>query len=595
MRGLYLKHEYAFAALFFLLTQALVFPQLIDRYPDTDNYTHAIRLLDLIQSGVWAETPYTHSNYPFGEVLHFTRITDVFWGLCAAPLTAFMPLKSAVFWGGCVFQGVVGMLSAAAVVWALKPVVPPFFRLFGAAVFLLMPASTETFILSKPDHHALTALFALLTIGGMIRVLAGKSKAARSAGLFAALGLWTSVEGAAVAYAVLFPVVLLWVFNRESLRPAAEFATSLFVFSLAFLALNPPYEGFFSPDNGRLSFLFAVGIGLSALSFAACVRIKSADWAVRLAVVSGAAAVSAAVVLMLFGTETVFAPWFPPLIKIVWADSINELKSAFSSRTVFLLVEAASAAGLACGAASFKKADAFERKVLLLTVLPMLVFAGLSFTALRYARLSSVFAVFPMVIAGGLYARRSGAAERLKSFGAIAVLYGVCAVFLSVNYQSVFRVLNVGLTASPAMLKPFLSPGKGAVLVEANYGPEVFWMTQTPVVGTPYHRNVEGIADGFYMLHDQNAENVVYLLKKHQIQTIALYAAKFGRPNVLSFDWRGRRRFGLYSDAKNEFSARLVRGTDLPCGIKPVEPPPLPWLVYQVDFSDCGLAAGSSS
>ena len=45
---------------------------------------------------------------------------------------------------------------------------------------------------------------------------------------------------------------------------------------------------------------------------------------------------------------------------------------------------------------------------------------------------------------------------------------------------------------------------------------------------------------------------------------------------------------------KNEFAARLVRGTDLPCGITPVHPIPLPWLVYHVDFSGCGLAGSSS-
>lgn len=592
MLNFYKKHEYLLAALFFLMTQAAVMPVLIGRYPDTDNYTHAIRLLDLIQSKTWAEAPYMHSNYPFGEVLHFTRITDVVWGLCAAPLMLFMPLKSAVFWGGCVFQGIVGMLTAAAAVWALKPVASPFFRLFGMVFFLLMPASTETFILSKPDHHALTALFAVLTVGGVIRALSGDAKAARRAGVFAALGVWTSVEGVAVAYALMLPVVLLWIFNRESLRPAVDFTVSLTVGTLAFLILNPPFEGFFSPDNGRMSFLFAAAMTFSAVSFYGCARIRSTDWKVRLIAVALASAVSFAVVLAVFGRDAVFAPWFPPLIKAVWANSINELKSAFSNRTVFLLVETAALAALACGAAAFKKADALERKALALTLLPLLIFAGLSCTALRYSRLSAVFAFFPVAIAGQVRFREKGAADSAK---ALIALYIVGAVFLSLNYRSVFRVLNGGMTASPALLKPALSPKEGALLVESNYGPETFWMTQTPVVGTPYHRNVEGIADGYYMFHDQNADNVVYLLKKHQVRTIALYAAQFGRPNVLSFDWRGRRRFGLFSKAKNEFTARLVRGTDLPCGIVPVYPAPLPWLVYHVDFSDCGLAAGSSS
>lgn len=593
MYAFYQKHERLLIALFIVLIQLSVVPFLNGRYLDTDNYTHAIRLLDLIRSKNWAETPYIHSNFPFGEVLHFTRITDVLWLLCAAPLMPFMPLKSAVFWGGTVFQTVVAAGVALALARALKPVVPAFFRLLGVCFFFLLPTSAETFIMAKPDHHALTALFAVLTIGGMIRALAGEAKAARSAGLFAALGLWTSVEGAAVAYAVLFPVVLLWVFNRESLNPAVDFTAAFFVFSLAFLAVNPPYEGFFSPDNGRLSFLFIVVIALSALSFAVCARIQSADWKVRLAASAGAAAVSATVVLAAFGADTVFAPWFPPFIRLIWANSIVELQSGVSSAVYFMLTLLPSVLSLLCAAAAFKCAEVFERKVLLLTGVPLLIFAVLTAQALRYSRLAAVFSVFPVAVAGYVWLKRTGKLAQIGQGMRTAVLYGAGILFLSGNYISVCRVLNAGLTAPSALMTSALS-AKGALLIESNYAPEAVWMTGRSVVGTPYHRNVEGIADAFYMLHDQNEANVLYLLKKHRVSDIALYVAKAGHPDVIGFDWRKRRLFGLYSGFKNEFAARLVRGTDLPCGIIPVHPIPLPWLVYHVDFSGCGLAGSSS-
>ena len=75
MYAFYKKHEYFFIIAFVLISQLVVLPELRDRYPDTDNYTHARRVLDLILSKNWAETPYMHTNYPFGEILHFTRFS----------------------------------------------------------------------------------------------------------------------------------------------------------------------------------------------------------------------------------------------------------------------------------------------------------------------------------------------------------------------------------------------------------------------------------------------------------------------------------------------------------------------------------------
>ena len=85
MYAFYKRFEYPFIALFILITQLSILPELNSYYTDTDNYTHAQRVYDLIVSRTWAETPYIHTNYPFGEILHFTRITDLFWLFFSLP------------------------------------------------------------------------------------------------------------------------------------------------------------------------------------------------------------------------------------------------------------------------------------------------------------------------------------------------------------------------------------------------------------------------------------------------------------------------------------------------------------------------------
>ncbi len=589
MYAFYKKYEYLFISVFVLISQLVVLPELSDRYPDTDNYTHARRVLDLILNRNWAETPYMHTNYPFGEILHFTRITDIFWLFFSLPAFLFFPLKEAVFWGGYIFQIGTLILSAVALVWGLKPIAGPILRLIGVCLFFLQPSVTETYILIKPDHHALTAFFIFITTGGLIRYLCSQNtKYLCAAGIGAGLCLWTSIEGILTSYGLLTSLVLLFLMNKTPVKTCALFYFYYFISSFIFLTINPPIEGFFFPDNGRLSFLLVVVIGFTATAMIILSLLEEKQqlhsfWqkSINTAII---AAAFIGILFLFFPPDVIFKPYFPPFIKEIWANHIIELQPSIKKPVMFFLGSFPSVLALFTGLCIFKFCSEKQRNILILVFIPLLALTGLSFTAIRYARISSLFTPYIFVTAFSLRTEKKEYSEKKKTVFLIAV-YILCATYLGVNYISVNRSLS---PRRPPLriVKPYLPTGEGSILSDSSSGPEIIWELDGKVIGTPYHRNIEGIADNFWMLYAADNEVIVRLLKKHRVKSILLF---FEIPNHPDLFYNMQKRYSFFANASNNssFILRLMTGKDVPCGITEELNTPAPFTLYNVDFSKC--------
>lgn len=589
MYAFYKKHEYFFIALFVLISQLAVLPELGDRYPDTDNYTHARRVLDLILSKNWAETPYMHTNYPFGEILHFTRITDIFWLLFSLPAFLFFPVKEAVFWGGYIFQTGVLILSAVALVWGLKPISGPILRLIGVGLFFVQPSVTETYILIKPDHHALTAFFAFVTTGALIHYLyEQKELFLKIAGIGAGLCLWTSIEGLLISYGLLSGLVLLFLIGKTTARNSALFYFFYLISSAFFLIINPPYEGFFFPDNGRLSFLLIVIIGLTttALIFIALMEeraVLNSFWK-KTTALSLAALFSICLLFLLFPPSVVFMPYFPDPIKSFWAVDIVELQPSIKQPILFFLGSFPSLLGILTAFIVFKFALPQQRKVLILTLIPLIFLTILSLTAIRYARISSLFTPYIFVTAFSLRANRKQFSEKKKSLF-LTSLYLIFATYLGLNYISVNRTLQ-SIRPPVRIVKPYLPAGEGSVLSDISSGPEIIWELNEKVIGTPYHRNLEGITDNFGLLYSNDNSTIVSLLKKHRVKAILLFLEFIDQPDLF-YNMEKRYSFFAKADRTDSLILKLLLNKKLPCGISEELNTPPPFLLFKVDFSKC--------
>lgn len=583
----YKKYENYFIFLFFLCVEFPVFIELVPRYQDTDNYTHAIRIIDLIKSKQWFETPYMHTNYPFGEILHFTRITDICWIICSLFLFPFFTLQKAIFWGGIIYQATFLLGCLYAIVWSLKKIISPFYRLLAISLFFLQPSVVDVFMLTRPDHHILTAFFSILTFGGFIRIINNEKKYIWITSLYAALGIWVSFEGLAILALLSFCLAILWLYSYHPIADLKNLFFYLTVFCLFFLIINPPYEGFFYPDNARFSWLFVISFLLATISFYICSKIHLNNFFTKFLSLFNCSIISFFILVFLFSFDTVFACWFPPFIKFNWANFISELQPATSSKISLKLCLIPPILSIIATILCLKKSTLFERKIILHAIVPTIVFTILSCSSVRYARLSSPFLIYPIIF----YVKKHFEKKELPKFFTYSktfyfyLLFSVLLVLY--NHLITYKFIKIGNHTSISVIKPYLSEKKEALLTENSFGPEAIWETGLPVISAPYHRNIEGIADNVYILEDENINNIVFLLKKHRVSDIAIYMASPNNPNILSFDWRDRELFVLFNKKRNTLFPRLIRGKNLPCGFQQVKEIPFPWLIYHVDFSEC--------
>ena len=138
-------------------------------YGDTDSYMWANRMIDWISTGTWFERPFMLSNYPNGEILHWTRPLDILWlGLYAFFENSF-PLKEAVYISGSFLSPLIGLIFVVAIYFAIKPFYNGFYRLiFMSAIFFPFPFQ-GMFRFLNPDHHVLILLFQSISFAFLMR------------------------------------------------------------------------------------------------------------------------------------------------------------------------------------------------------------------------------------------------------------------------------------------------------------------------------------------------------------------------------------------------------------------------------------------
>ena len=569
----YVRYEYASVLSIILIWQIILLSYSDGRFIETDAYTHAMRLMDFIQSGSWREVLYMHDNCPFGQMLHFTRITDMFLYLTTLPFLPFMELKRAVLFGGFLYNPVIACLSAAALIWTGKAFCSPAIRLTGVlAYFFILPAVPPLFLAGRPDHHVLLNLF-LILISGCLTYGAKTQKTAyyKVAGIFAGLAVWTTAEGFLVCLFLFAGMVSAWLIRCQNIRQIRFFSQFLFITTTVCWLVNPPMQGLFHPDNSRLSVFTAVIFGFSFLSFYAEEllnrekRIRS--FFGRLSSLSVLAFFCFGCALFLFGEDTFFSSPFPPEIFDIWAKDLSEFQPA--SRQIlypflFAVLMALSA---------FFPAVPHFRKLLLTNGFPLLMFILLALISKRFERPACVYAVFIINHSLQIFCNRF---PFLKHRFTVICWIGLNITFLVWSFPYFHLdhiIIEKGSNNDFEKILPYLSEKNGCILTINTLGPSMAWNTGKAVIGSPYYSNVEGIVDNFNIFNSTDFDEVQNLLKKHTVSTLVLPNLKYSFTSATTFP------------------EKLVSGREAFCFVKPVTNIPEEIkeknLIYHIDFEAC--------
>jgi hypothetical protein len=207
---------------------------------DTDSYMWMNRVLHIHETGDWFDHTYPRINPPEGHEQHWTRPLDGLLFAGGATLGMVWGFEEGLYYWGLALPPILHVFAFLALIWAVQVLVRR--GLFDARhlpllmlVFLAQIPIHQTFLVGRPDHHALLGLLFVFYLGFWMRVLLepGRKQASRAAvglGAVSSLALWVNLEALLYVTLGMVGMGLSWLLgNRGMARLGTLHAGALLI------------------------------------------------------------------------------------------------------------------------------------------------------------------------------------------------------------------------------------------------------------------------------------------------------------------------------------------------------------------------------
>lgn len=508
-------------------------------FPGTDTYMRVVRVREWIDSAHWPanwyETFSARSNWPHGETLHWTRPMDLALVVLAAPFWPFVGLHKALYIAAVIVGPVLLLGAVALMVWGTRAVLDARGQVLMVVLFALQPMVQSSFVVARPDHHSMILLSFVAVLACLVRFTSAPALGGRAttyAGAWAAFGIWVSIEALAVELFALLALGLVWALSgrRAWLDALARFTiTGALVLALALTVERPPAQWLASEEYDRLSTVQVVLLALITLGVVAMRRTLDrlplklqTSFAGRMGVSILAAAAAALVMGGLFPDffKGPFGAAMDDRLAELWLANINEftplLQSERDSVILALIVLAPALWTVVWSVKALQNRRYGENTAALVSTVAIAValFVPLAGLQARWGGYVGAVVVIPWAVLlvdaldwkGG---PKSGGPDgtpllRTPLFILVALAHLLAAW--------AFDTVTGGREADTALEKTacrwralapvlngeeFTADGPKILFTFMHMGPEVLYRTPHRVVGTPYHRNTEGLLDTF--------------------------------------------------------------------------------------------------
>ena len=525
-------------------------------YTDADGYMRALRIYHWVLNPTFWEQPISESNYPFGEIIHWTRPMDIIWLINTLPymLMGINDLKELIFLGGALLSPWLYVLSSIALIYGLRRRFNIYLCLLGCFMLLSDPIIQNYYATGRPDHHSLMGLLGIYGVSLNLCWLKKRhNRYLRCLGFTLALASFTAIEGLILYALFLGFFISLYIFKNISLLPAVK-TTKYFAICLTiFWFINPPYEGWFYPDNGRLSILF---VSFSWFIYCALYGIEVGHLhtrALKIWSLICAGLGIALLLLVIFGTDIYHFP-LDNEIRNVWSNRISEMKPIWKQKwELNLAVYTFGALSLLLSIYQLRY-KAYQRLMILNLCLGIPLY-GLNLLALRFANYQILYTILPWLCLIERIYKNSAYAQR-KSNEFPAYVWELCLgiliiqqlLFIPFNLKAMQQerhsVFNRNLCQNVERI--------GGTLVTDNFlSPRYVWECKVTTIGTPYHRNREGLVDTHTLFQATDDNTIVPLLLKHQVR------------QVLLFD-KYDKYYDMSEENRNKLYYRLIKREQIP-------------------------------
>lgn len=450
---------------------------------------------------------------------------------------------------------ILGVLATVVLVYGLRRAFNIYLVIVGCFLFLYDPSVRSYIMPSRPDHHALMLLLSIYNFSLTLCWLKKRqNRYLRLIGVAIALSAFTAIEGM-LLYAIFLSFFLyLYVFKNVALLPVVKIAKYFAIALTCFWLLNPPYQGLFYPDNGRISILFVtaawlafVGFYILNVSHLHTARIKLLClWSMGLGFLLA--------LVVLFGPNILASPLDPELKK-AFVSRISEMRSVQTGGIYFFMARWAFPLIVLLLNFYMLKFYAYRRLMILNLCMGLPIFF-LSLWAIRFCNYNSLFCILPfLAFLDHLYKKSAYAKNKTIEFP--SYLYGVILLILALQTAlpvpyTFKRLTHKAPTTFDAEICNQVQQIGGTLSTEIFVSPKYVWNCGVNTVSTPYHRNVEGITDNHKLLYSETAGEAIPLILKHQVSQILLFT---------EYD---NKYYSLAEENKNKLYYRILTGEDIP-------------------------------
>ncbi len=550
-------------------------------FAGVDTYMRLVRVREWLgaENWSWYETFSARSNAPFGEVLHWTRPLDMVLSVLAAPFIPFVGLERALYFAGFIVSPVMFALALWATLWATRPLLDARGRVIIVVLFVCQPNAYYYFVAARPDHHAMILLCFATVLAFLARHSTAPERETRTitwAGVITALGIWVSVESLSIELFALLALGLTWMITGKAVWLDAlrrfSFAGALTLIA-ALMVERPPAEWLTSEVFDRLSTAQVALLVLIALGIEGIHRVEprlrarlSAPVASRFVAGALAAAGAGAAMHVLFPAffKGPFGASMDSRLEGLWLSKVSEFQPLFGTdqdTTVEMIFFFIPLIWLAVWAfrALRERAPAPHTPYLVGTfLLAAALFAPLTAIQARWGAYMGIALLIPWTLlliqvldwrGGPMVGNKDGSQEgtpilRTPLFLAVAVghiLIGYATMALSEDGTKTSEEKSCHWPK----IAPFLNSEQfagGKPQTFANFihaGPLILYYTHHRVVGTPYHRNTQGLLDTFTMLSSANIDESRAVFEARKVDFLLLCADTAEEHVMLDFDGDG--------------------------------------------------------
>ena len=513
---------------------------------DSDCYMRLVRVSELYHSGEWYDTVISRSNAPYGERLHWTRPFDVLLLAGAVPLSLLTNFESALFWWGVIISPVLMIAAIVALQWTSRVVLKADGPFLIGLVFIFQMIIFTYFQPGRPDHHSLIILLFILSLGFAFRMILRPFSAftCYMAGAVGALAIWVSVESMLSIFIIIAALGVLWIIKKGDFAgKSLYYNLTLFVFTAISLFLERPWNDLTTQQFDRLSI-----IHLSILGFTSVFWIAGSIFDRYKDFFEGALH---RVLFALTGTAVIALMtflWFPdfyhgpfadvdPRIIPIWLSKVAEVQPLFSESVALTIpVQLIISFVLSISFLFYLKLGKRckeNRDVWIFIFFAALIFFLISLYQVRWAAYTQILLLIPMTVLMVILREMGSRAGFLRTLKNAFILFVFCMGFLIIGLLAdvIFKKSgsekNREEVSLIRMCKYLNETEKWQqrnyhILTDIHFGAEILYRTQHEVIGTPYHRNGQGILDTYEIMTAETDEKALEIIQKRGVDLILL-------------------------------------------------------------------------